>query len=95
MKQTGCLSNYRKCLLPLAVLLPLLAVLVLATPVIAAPTITVLPSSGAAGTLVTINGANFDSFTGDSVTITFNGEEIAGSPLVIPDTGDFEVVQDD
>lgn len=91
MKRTGCLSNYRKCLLPLAVILPLLAVLVLATPVIAAPTITVLPSSGAAGTLVTINGTNFDSFKGDSVTITFNGEEIAGSPLVIPDTGKFEV----
>ena len=91
MKLAGCFSKFRKCLLVLALVLPLLAILVTASPALAAPTITVSPASGAPGTVVTITGLNFDSFKGDSVNITFNSVEIPGSPVIIPDTGTFAI----
>ena len=91
MKITGCCSIFRKCLLVLVLVIPLLAVFITASPVLAAPSITISPASGAPGTVVTITGLNFDSFKGDNVNITFNGVEIPGSPVVIPDTGTFAV----
>jgi len=91
MKSMGCFSKFRKCLLLLVLVLPLLAMLTIASPVLAAPTITISPASGAAGTVITITGLNFDSFKGDSTTITFNEVEIPGSPIIIPDTGTFAV----
>lgn len=91
MKSKGCFFRYRKCLLALVLVLPLLAVLVPCSPVLAAPTVTVSPTSGAAGTIVTIAGTNYDSFKGDSISITFDEAEIPGSPFVIPDTGTFTI----
>jgi hypothetical protein len=89
MKSTGSFSKFRKCLFLLVLILPLVAVNIIVSPVLAAPAITVSPASGAPGTVVTITGLNFDSFKGDSVKITFNDIEIPGSPFIIPDTGTF------
>ena len=83
MKITGRYSQYRKCLLTLAMVLPLLAILTLSTPVVAAPIITLSPSSGAVGTEVMITGNNFESYIGDSITVTFDDVEISGSPWTI------------
>jgi hypothetical protein len=91
MKMAGYLLRFRKRLLLPAMVLTLLASLIPALPALAAPTITVSPSSGAAGTLVTITGVNFDSFKGDSISIAFDQDEIPGSPIIIPDTGVFAI----
>ncbi len=92
MNLTGCSSRYRKYILPLVIILPLLAVFILSTPVLAAPLITLSPTSGAMGTEVTITGTNFDSYKGDSIAITFDTVEIPSSPLTVPDTGTFTVM---
>ncbi len=70
------------------VLVPSLMVAVLAAaPVLAAPELALSPTSGALGTRVTVSGANFESYRGDSVSIYFNGAEV--DTLVIPDDGSF------
>lgn len=83
-------------LLPLGIgiVLSLLMVLIPAKPVLAAPTITLSPNSGAICTRVTITGTNFDSYVGDRLSILFNDVEIAGSPVTVPDTGNFDAVFD-
>lgn len=91
MKLRGCLSRYRKWLLVSALVLPLLAALLPCSPVLAAPAVTVSPASGAIGTTIKITGTNYDSYKGDNIKITFDAEEIPGSPFVIPDTGTFEI----
>jgi len=87
----GYFSGYRRVILSLVLLLPILAMLTLATPVLAAPVIVISPISGAIGTNITVNGNNFDSYIGDYVTITFGASEVSGSPLLIPDSGDFSL----
>ncbi len=57
----------------------------------AAPLIAVSPSIGGPGTRVTLSGSNFDSYRGDSLSIFFGVQEIAGSPVTVPITGRFEV----
>lgn len=69
----------------------LVAILLPATPVMAAPQITASPISGAVGTEVVITGTVFDSYKGDNVHIFFDGVEIDTSPLVVPQSGEFEV----
>ncbi len=86
---TGYFAGYHKNLLIPAVVLPLLAVLVLSTPVWAAPVITLSPAAGAMGTTVMINGTNFDSYQGDSISIYFDDIQIPISPLTVPGTGSF------
>jgi hypothetical protein len=71
------------------VILSLLAVATLPTPALAAPVITLAPTSGTAGTTVSINGQNFGSYAGDKVHIYFNNTEVAGSPIEVPSTGTF------
>ncbi len=56
---------------------------------LAAPMLTVIPDSGAAGAEVTITGENFDSYRGDQISIFFDNEELALSPIVVPQTGTF------
>ncbi|MFC1955951.1 hypothetical protein ACFLWZ_05440 [Chloroflexota bacterium] len=55
----------------------------------AAPVVTLEPTSGAVGTQVTIIGVNFESYRGDRVFIFFDGEEINSSLLTIPQEGSF------
>lgn len=91
MKIADCLARYHKMLLALAVVLPLLAILVLNTPAQAAPAITLSPTSGAIGTMVTVNGSVFDSYRGDDIYIFFDSTEITGSPVTVPETGTFTI----
>ena len=77
------------CILSLAIILSLLMVAIPATPALAAPVITLSPTSGAIGTTVTVTGTNFDSYKGDEISIFFNNVEIADSPQTVSDTGSF------
>lgn len=76
-------------LLSVCVLLPLLSVMIIGAPALAAPLITLSPENGAAGTTVTVNGQNFDSYKGDSIYVFFDSVEMIGSPLTVPETGVF------
>jgi len=76
-------------ILAVAVLLSLLMIAVPGTPALAAPVITISPESGAAGTMVTITGTNFESYLGDDIFIFFDNDEIPTSPLVVPQAGSF------
>lgn len=69
----------------------LLLIVVPATPVMAAPTIVLSPTSGGVGTKVTVTGTNFTSYAGDNLSIFFNETEISSSPVTVPGTGDFKV----
>ena len=77
--------------LAITVILSVVAVAVLPTPVLAAPTISLSPTSGTVGTQVEITGENFASYAGDKVHIFFGNTEIDGSPLTIPGNGDFQL----
>ena len=77
------------CILSLAIILSLLMVVISATPALAAPVITLSPTSGAIGTEVTVTGTNFDSYKSDEISIFFNNVEIANSPRTVSDTGSF------
>lgn len=85
----GHLIRYRRLLWLLVIITPLLAILTLTTPTLAAPVVILSPGSGATGTDVTIQGNNFDSYAGDMITITFDTTEILTSPLEVPATGSF------
>ncbi len=75
--------------LAIAVLLALSLVVIPNTPALAAPLLAVSPTSGAVGTMVTVTGTNFESYTGDDIFIFFNNEEITAGPLVVPEAGSF------
>ena len=75
--------------LSLALVLSLLMVAIPATPALAAPVITLSPTSGAIGTKVTVTGTNFDSYRGDTISILFN--EVGIATLTVPDTGSFSI----
>ena len=89
MKTVSYFARYNKRPLMLAVALPLLAMLVLSTPALAAPVVTLTPTTGAVGTKVTVYGTVFDSYKGDTVYIFFDNTEIPSSPIEVPDTGYF------
>jgi hypothetical protein len=69
----------------------LVALFVPSLPVISAPLVTIIPSSGAVGTTVTINGTVFDSYEGDNLHIFFDATEIENSPITVPSEGTFSV----
>ena len=71
------------------VTLLLLAVTLLPTPALAAPNITLSPTSGTVGTTVTATGENFGSFAGDQLHIFFGNTEVGGSPIAVPGNGQF------
>ena len=89
MNRTDCLI--RRIPRILAVVLPVLALLVMSTPALAAPIVTLSPTSAAIGTTVTITGINFESYRGDNISIFFDDAEITTSLLTIPQTGEFSV----
>jgi hypothetical protein len=91
MKMAKSLARYNKRFLTLTMALPLLVMLVLSTPVQAAPLITLTPNSGAVGTKVTINGTIFDSYRGDSIYLFFDNTEIPDGPLTVPESGTFTI----
>ena len=91
MRKVDCVIQYNKILRTLAVVLPLLVAFLVSTPALAAPVITLSPTSGAVGTKVTMTGINFASYVGDSISVFFDGEEIANSPMIVPQTGNFIV----
>jgi len=76
-------------ILSLALALSLLMVAIPATPVLAAPIITLSPTTGAIGTKVTVTGTNFGSYTGDAISISFDDAELV--LLTVPDTGSFSI----
>lgn len=78
-------------ILAATIILAVLAVGILATPALAAPTITLDPLWGTAGTAVTIDGENFTSYASDQVHIYFGDTEIAGSPLTVSPNGTFSL----
>jgi hypothetical protein len=92
-KPRGSLSRGMARLVPAGLLLAMAGLfMVPAAPALAAPVLTVSPTSGAVGTEVTIKGAVFDSYKGDIITVTFNGAAIPQySPYQIPDSGSFEL----
>ena len=67
---------YRNCFIALAVVVLLFAIFGTALPVAASPVITLVPSSGAVGTAVTIEGTVFDSYKGDTIHVFFDASEI-------------------
>ncbi|MFC2013210.1 IPT/TIG domain-containing protein [Chloroflexota bacterium] len=74
-------------ILTVAVTLALLVVIIPATPALAAPVINLSPSSGAIGTEVTVTGTNFESYSGDYISVFFDNAEIGGE--VVPGSGSF------
>jgi hypothetical protein len=91
MRIKGYYARYSRRLMTLIVVLSLLAAVMISTPVQAAPMVTLTPSIGAVGTMVTITGTVFESYKGDYVHIFFDNTEIDGSPMVVPDTGTFTI----
>jgi hypothetical protein len=83
--------NRALAVLAITVILSVLAVAVLPTPALAAPTISLSPTSGTVGTQVEITGEKFESYAGDTIHIFFGNTEIDGSPLNIPGNGEFQL----
>ena len=73
--------------LAVAVILSLVGVVMVATPVLAAPEIVLSPTSGAVGTKVVVSGIHYESYRGDNISLYFDGREV--DTLVIPDSGEF------
>jgi len=73
--------------LTVAAMLSLTAVVLFASPALAAPEIALSPTSGSLGTKVTVSGINFESYRGDTVSIYFDDGEV--ETLVVPDNGEF------
>ena len=77
-------------ILATAILLSLLLVVITpATPVLAAPILSVSPASGAVGTKVTVTGENFDSYKGDDIYLFLDNQQVTISPITVPETGSF------
>ncbi|OGO18438.1 MAG: hypothetical protein A2Z15_05410, partial [Chloroflexi bacterium RBG_16_50_11] len=91
MRKSAVFIKNSNHLIPLAVIFVLFAVFVPSLPVFAAPVVTLVPSSGAVGTTVTISGTVFDSYEGDNIHIFFDTAEIENSPIVVPPEGSFSV----
>jgi len=70
----------------------ILAIMMPALPVIAAPSITASPSSGVSGTTVTITGTSFNSYIGDQLSIFLNDAEVKNSTITISATGALQAI---
>jgi len=81
--------RYGRTLSVLAVtaVISLLVAAVPSQPALAAPSIQLSPESGAVGTMVTVTGANFDSYVGDSLRVFFGANEILDSPVEVDADG--------
>ena len=74
----------------LLVVMVMLAVIVPAQTVFAAPAISLSPSAGVSGTRVTISGASFGSYAGDQLTIYFDNIDVTPSVSTISSGGIFQ-----
>jgi hypothetical protein len=83
--------NRKLRILVLALVLSLPVALGPAVPALALPEISLTPTSGSVGTEVTVSGTGFESFAGTEISIFFDNEEIAASPLSVPGDGTFTV----
>lgn len=83
--------KYAKILRILAIVATLFLVIMLipATPALAAPMITLSPTSGSPGTRVMVEATNFESYKGDSISIFFGDRKV--KTLVVPDSGVFTI----
>lgn len=69
----------------------LLAIVVPLQPALAAPSISVSPTYGAAGTTVTIVGDSFSSYAGDRITIFLDDTEISSGILTASTSSIFQI----
>jgi hypothetical protein len=67
----------------LLLLIVILAAIVPALPVLAAPAISISPSSGVSGTAVTVSGSSFGSYTGDTLSLYFDNTEVAANVVAV------------
>ena len=65
------------------VVIVILAVTVPVNTVFAAPSISILPSSGVSGTTVKVSGASFSSYTGDRLSIYFDDTEVTPNGVAV------------
>ena len=70
-------------ILGLVLLIAILAVIVPALPVLAAPSISISPSSGVSGTTVTVSGSSFSSYTGDKLSVYFDNTEVTSNVVAV------------
>ena len=91
MRKIAGTIKTRRYLVSLALIALLIALFVPSSPVLAAPVVTIVPSSGAVGTTITITGTVFDSYQGDNIHVFFDTTEIENSPLVVPPEGTFSI----
>ncbi|MFC2001790.1 IPT/TIG domain-containing protein [Chloroflexota bacterium] len=91
MMKVDCLVKRSRIQYMLVLIVPVILMLTISAPALAAPTVTLSPNTGSIGTRITIIGTNFESYRGDDIFIFFNDEEITNSPLTIPQTGNFSV----
>jgi len=59
-------------------------------PVSAAPAISIHPKAGAPGTKVILDGTNFTSYISDTLSVFFNGNELARVVVSVPLSGNFQ-----
>jgi hypothetical protein len=70
-------------ILAIVFVITLLAVIIPALPVFAAPSISISPSSGVSGTRVTVNGSSFSSYTGDQLSVYFDNTEVTPNVVAV------------
>ena len=57
--------------------------------VLASPSVSVTPSSGARGTIVTVTGSNFTSYAGDLLFLSMDNQQVTNGPVLVPQNGSF------
>ena len=72
------------------IVIVMLAIIMPALPVFAAPVISILPTSGVAGTRVRVSGSSFSSYAGDQLSVYFDNTEITLSNVTISGAGVFQ-----
>ncbi|MHB8104230.1 MAG: hypothetical protein ACYDG5_01635 [Dehalococcoidales bacterium] len=91
MRKLTYLTKHPEYFISLALISMLLTVFVPSLPALAAPLVTLIPSSGAVGTSVAIAGTVFDSYKGDNIHVFFDAIEIQNSPVIVPMDGAFSI----
>ena len=67
----------------LLLLIVILAAIIPALPVVAAPAISISPSSAVSGTTVTVSGSSFGSYSGDQLSMYFDNTEVAVNVVAV------------
>ncbi len=91
MKKTKGPTKVLRYLISLALMALLLSIFLPSATVLAAPVITLTPTSGPTGITVTVSGSVFDSYRGDNIHVFFDTTEISSSPFIVPEDGAFSV----